>query len=171
MSESTEDLTAAERAEADRQAVSEVIENSHVAVVTTIDADGALVSRPLGLLQRDFDGYLYFFVPDPSEKTEQVRAKPATNVAIENRGNYLSIAGSGSIVKDPELIDEFWNSHAAAWFEGGRDDPAVALLKIEAVSAELLSLDSPRIVAAVKYAKAAVTKGQPDLGDRTRVDF
>ncbi|HEY9294412.1 MAG TPA: pyridoxamine 5'-phosphate oxidase family protein [Microlunatus sp.] len=168
---SDQDLTAGERTEADRQAVAEVIEKAHIAVLTTIDQDGALVSRPLGLQRRSFDGDLYFFTPDPSDKTEQVRSKPAVNVAIEGHGNYLSVAGTGSIIRDPALIDEFWNSHAAAWFDRGRDDPAVALLKVHVESAELQSVDSPRVVAAVKYAKAAVTKNRPDVGDSTRVEF
>jgi general stress protein 26 len=171
MTDQDENLTPDERAEADRQAVAEVIEKGRIALVTTVDLDGSLVCRPLALQQRTFDGDLYFFTPDPSDKTEQVRRNPATNVAIEARGNYLSVAGSGSIVKDPALIDELWNGAAQAWFEGGRDDPAVALLKVHAESAELQSVDTPRVVAAVKYVKAAITNQQPDVGDATRVEF
>ncbi|QGN33258.1 pyridoxamine 5'-phosphate oxidase family protein [Microlunatus sp. Gsoil 973] len=171
MSDQNENLTPDERAEADRQAVAEVIENARIAVVTTIEADGSLVSRPLALQQRRFDGDLYFFTPDPTDKTEQVRNNPATNVAIESRGNYLSIAGSASITKDPALIDELWNTAAEAWFESGRDDPAVALLKVHAESAELQAIDTPRPIAAVKYLKAAVTGTQPDVGDATRVEM
>ncbi|QDP95459.1 general stress protein [Microlunatus elymi] len=171
MSETTEGLNPDERAEADRQAVAEVIEKAHIAIVTTVDEDGSLVSRPLGLQQRDFDGDLYFFTPDPSDKSVQVRRNPQVNIAIESHGNYLSVAGTGTITKDQALIDEFWNRHVEAWFDGGRDDPAVALLKVQARSAELQSVESPRVVAAVKYAKAAVTKGHPELGDTTRVEF
>lgn len=171
MTDHDANLTPDERAEADRQAVAEVIEKARIALVTTVDKDGSLVSRPLAVQSRTFDGDLYLFTPDPSDKTEQVRLNPAANVAIETGGNYLSIAGTASVVKDRELIDELWNAGAEAWFEAGRDDPTVALLKVHADSAELQSVDSPKVVAAVKYVKAAVTGGQPDVGDSTRVDL
>lgn len=171
MNEENDNLTPTEREEADRQAVAEVVEKANIAVVTTVDEDGSLVSRPLALPDRRFDGDLYFFTPDPTDKTEQTRDNAAVNVAIEHHGSYLSIAGTGSISKDPELIDELWSGHAEAWFEQGRDDPTVALLKVHADSAELQSVDSPRVVAAVKYAKAMVTKQPPDIGDATRVEL
>lgn len=171
MSEQNDELTTDERSEADKQAIAEVVEKGRIAVVTTITDDGSLVSRPLAMVQRSFEGDLYFFTPDPSDKTEQIRHNPAVNVAIESRGNYLSVAGSALITKDPALIDELWNAGAEAWFEAGRDDPAVALIKVRAESAELQSTDSPMAIAMVKYAKAMVTKDQPDVGDRTRVDL
>lgn len=171
MSEQKENLTADERTQADRQAIAEVIEKARIAMVTTIDEEGSLVSRPLALQDRDFDGDLYFFVPDPSDKTRQVRQNDAVNVAIESHGNYLSIAGSGSITKEQTLIEELWNTHAEAWFDGGRDDPLVALLKVHAESAELQSTDGPLVLAMAKYAKAMVTKDEPDVGDATRVEL
>lgn len=171
MSEQGDNLTADERTEADRQAVAEVVEKAQIAVVTTIGDGGSLVSRPLALQVRDFDAELYFFTPDSSDLAEQVRENTAVNVAIESHGNYLSIAGSGSITKDQALIEKFWNVHAEAWFDEGRDDSGVALLKVDAQSAELQSTDGPGPLALVKYAKAMVTKDQPDVGDTTRVEL
>lgn len=148
-----------------------MIGKGRIALVTTLADDGSLVSRPLAMVQRSFDGDLYFFTPDPSDKTEQVRRNPAVNVAIESRGDYLSIAGSATISKDRALIDELWNAGAEAWFEGGRNDAAVALIAVHAESAELQSTDSPKIIAMAKYAKAIITKDQPDVGDSTRLDL
>lgn len=171
MTEHSDDPTTDERVDADKQAIAEVVEKARLAVVTTVADDGSLVSRPLAILNRSFDGDLYFFTPDPSDKTNQVRVNPAVNVAIESRGNYLSIAGSASVTKDSALIDELWNAGAQAWFEGGKDDPSVALIKVHAESAELQSSDSPRVLAIAKYAKAMITKETPDVGDTTRLDL
>lgn len=165
------ELNADERSEADKQAIAEVVERGGIAVVTTVAENGSLVSRPLALQKRPFDGNLYFFSPDPSDKTDQVRRNPAVNVAIESRGDYLSIAGSASVTHDRALIDELWNAGAEAWFEAGKEDPSVALIKVHAESAELQSTDSPKIIAMAKYAKAMITKDQPDVGDKTRVDL
>lgn len=90
---------------------------------------------------------------------------------IESRGNYLSIAGSASITKESTLIDQLWNAGAQAWFDGGKDDPWVALIKAHAESAELQSSDSPKVLAIAKYAKAMVTKEAPAVGDTSRLDL
>ena len=166
-----QELTDDERTEADQQAIAELVERGGIAVVTTVAEDGSLVSRPLALQKRPFDGDLYFFTPDPSDKTDQVRRNPQVNVAIESRGDYLSIAGSASVTTDRALIDELWSPGAQAWFEGGKDDPAVSLIKVHAESAELLSTESPKIIAMAKYAKAMITKDQPDVGEKTRLDL
>lgn len=96
-------LTADERTEAEKQAIAEVVEKGQVAVVATAADNGSLVSRPLAMIDRSFHGELYFSTPDPSDKTEQICRSWAVNVAIESRGQCLSIAGSASVVRDGEF--------------------------------------------------------------------
>ncbi len=54
--------------------VGELIAKARFAFVTTSGPDGRLLSRPLAVLKRDFDGDLYFFTMAPSAKTDQVAA-------------------------------------------------------------------------------------------------
>lgn len=169
MTEPETNLTEEEREAADRQAIADVVETARIAVITTVTQDSSLLSRPMALQERAFDDDLYFFTPDPSDKTEQIRAHPSVNVAIQAAGSYLSISGTGSVSRDQALVDELWDAHAEAWFDGGRSDPAVAVLVVHADTAELQAADSPRIVALAKYAKALITKDPPDVGDATRV--
>jgi general stress protein 26 len=109
--------------------------------------------------------------PDPSSKTEEVRVNDQVNVAMQIGNDFLSIAGTASVSRDQTMIDELWNRYAEAWFEGGRDDPAVALLCVHADSAEYWKMDDPKPVALIKYAKAIVTGQQPDLGENRAVDL
>lgn len=151
--------------------MAELIGKARIALVTTVAADGRLVSRPLAIQQREFDGSLWFFTEDPSNKTEQVQSNNHVNVAIQVKDGFLSIAGTGSVSRDQTMIDELWNAQAAAWFENGRDDPTVALLQVHADSAEYWTNDSPKVVAMFKYAKAIATGGQPDVGDNATVEL
>ena len=123
------------------------------------------------MLDRKFDGELWFFTQDPSQKTDQVRTNNHVNVAIQSGDDYISIAGTATISTDRAMIEELWNPHAEAWFEGGKDDPSVALLRIHADSAEYWTVNSNKAVAAVKYAKAIVTGTQPNVGDNARVNL
>ena len=151
--------------------LADLISDAKTALVTTVGPDGRLVSRPLAVLDRPFDGDLWFLTPDPSAKTEQVRTNDQVNVAMQIGNDYLSIAGTGSVSRDQTMIDELWNRYAEAWFEGGREDPAVALLRVHAESAEYWKMDDPKPVALIKYAKALVTGQQPDVGENRTVDL
>ena len=92
-------------------------------------------------------------------------------MAFSSGDGWVSVSGTASVTHDPATIDRFWNSHAEAWFDGGRDDPAVALLKVEADSAEYWSVEDPKLVTAVKYARARLTGQQPDLGENHAVEL
>ncbi|CAA9292612.1 MAG: hypothetical protein AVDCRST_MAG48-656 [uncultured Friedmanniella sp.] len=151
--------------------VAELVAKSRIALVTTVAESGKLVSRPLAVQHRAFDGELWFFTQEPSHKTEQVARNPQVNVAFSSGDGWVSVSGTASVTKDQSTIDAFWNSHAEAWFDGGRHDPAVALLKVEADSAEYWSVEDPKLVTAVKYAKARLTGQQPDLGENHAVEL
>jgi general stress protein 26 len=151
--------------------VAELVSKARFAFVTTTGPEGQLLSRPLAVLDRRFDGDLYFFTADPSPKTSQVADDSQVNVSLQAGSDYLSIAGTGSVTRDPALIDELWNAHAEAWFENGRQDPAVALLKVHADSAEYWTMDSPKPVNVFKYAAAIVTGKQPDVATNRSVEL
>lgn len=147
------------------QQLATLIDKAKIGIITTVNTEGHLVSRPMAIKEREFDGDLWFFTEDPSHKTDEVRAVPEVNVALESNKGWVSIAGTGEIVTDKSKIDELWDTGAAAWFEQGRDDPKVALLKVTAHTAEVWATDQPKPLILLKYAKAAATGGRPNVGE------
>lgn len=155
-----------------RSKVAELVQAARIAYVTTVTPEGQLVSRPLAVQQRDeFDGDLWFFTADPSNKTAQLQTNSQVNVAFQADNGYVSISGTGEVSHDRALIDELWNGGAEAWFEGGQHDPSVALLQVHADSAEYWTMDQPMAVTLLKYAKARVTGKRPDVGTNESVDL
>ncbi len=155
----------------DLETIQKIIGKTRFATVTTRTASGDLVSRPLAVLKREFDGSVYFFTDDPSPKTDDIRADPHVNVSYIDGQDVVSLAGTASVDRDRALIDELWNPWAEAWFEGGRDDPAVALLRVDATSAEYWHTDKPGVVRAFEVAKGIVTQKAPDVGEAKVVDL
>jgi general stress protein 26 len=151
--------------------IAELIKASRIALLTTRSVHGELHSRPLATQDAEFSGELWFFTQDPSEKVSDILVNPQVNAAFESGKGYLSIAGNAEIVHDRAKVDEFWSPAVAAWFPEGKDDPTVALIRVRPVSAEFWARDTPGVVAAFKIAKAALTGGQPDLGDNRAVDL
>jgi general stress protein 26 len=54
-------------------------------------------------------------------------------------------------------IDKLWNRFIAAWFEGGKDDPKLALLRLDAERAEIW-VDASSLVAGIKLLLGADPK-------------
>jgi general stress protein 26 len=50
---------------------------------------------------------------------------------------FASVHGSLSLDTDTATIDRLWNPFVAAWFKGGRADPKLRLLRLDAESAEI----------------------------------
>jgi general stress protein 26 len=120
---------------AEIEQLGKLIGKADIGILTTTSSDGQLVSRPMGVIDRDFDGTIWFFTQDPSHKTEEVRASDQVNVALQAGDGWVSVAGTASVVTDRAIIDELWTAGAEAWFENGKDDPSVALLKVDADTA------------------------------------
>lgn len=153
------------------ETVAQILEKAKIATLTTVDLEGNLVSRPLQLQRADSDGNLWFFTPDPSPKADEIRANPHVNVAINDSKGFLSISGTATLTKDQEKISELWKTSAEAWFEKGREDPSVALIKVDGHTAEYWASDEPRVASLFKVGKAALTGGTPDIGKNDVVDL
>jgi general stress protein 26 len=67
----------------------------------------------------------------------------------KNHDVFATIHGALSVDSDRATIDRLWNSHVAAWYESGKDDPALMLLRLDAETAEIW-LDASSFVAGVK---------------------
>ena len=155
----------------ERKQLATLLEKSKLGLITTTNSDGRLVSRPMAVKDREFDGDLWFFTEDPSHKTDEVRGNPQVNVALDSRKGWVSISGEAEVVRDEAKIDELWDTGAEAWFTEGRTDPKVALLKVTAHSAELWAQDAPTPVVLLKYARAAIGGGRPDVGEAKTIDL
>lgn len=62
---------------------------------------------------------------------------------------FATIHGSLSVHNDRATIDRLWNRFVAAWYEGGKDDPKLTLLKLDTESAEVW-IDANSMVAGIK---------------------
>lgn len=102
------------------------------------------------ITEEDDQGPLYFFT---SKDNGLVAALGQSHRAIgsyASKGHdvFATIHGNLSVQTDQATIDRLWNPHVAAWFEGGKDDPKIALLRLDAEKAQIW-LDGSSVVAGV----------------------
>jgi general stress protein 26 len=85
-------------------------------------------------------GPLYFFTAkDNGLITGMAGASRRAIATYTGKGHdlFASIHGTLHVDNDPATIDRLWNPHVAAWFEQGREDPRIALLRLDTERAEL----------------------------------
>jgi general stress protein 26 len=149
----------------------ELVREIRVALLTTMDREGGLHSRPVQTLQADADGTLWFFTDKSSPKADELHhdfrvslgyADPAKNV-------YVAISGSGSLLQDVQRARQLWSIEQRAYYPEGPDDARLAVLRVTMDRAEYW-IAPGRTSYLIAAAKAAVT-GTPTgvLGENRKI--
>jgi general stress protein 26 len=121
-----------------RAKVAELVDRAQSAMLTTMTADGDHVSRPMAVQETEFDGDLWFFAYDDSDKARQIALNPKVNVSISNdkKSEWTSIAGTAEIVHDRTKAEQLWSKPLETWFPDGLETSGLALIKVHAETAE-----------------------------------
>ena len=151
----------------------ERIEKVRTALMTTVEADGSLRSRPMWTLGDDFDGSLWFFTSDDAPKAEDVARSPRVGLAYAAPDDdlYLSVSGRAELVHDRARAEELWNVFAEAWFPEGLDDPHLALLRVDVDHAQYWEDKKPKVLQLAEFVLGAVKGERPKSGEERTLDF
>ena len=141
-----------------------LIEPIPVAMLSNIDADGALVSRPMAVLEVDASGAVWFFVDLRSSRVEFLRVVNLSFVDADH-GTYVSLSGRGEIRSDRSHVERLWTPMAKPWFPEGPASSNLALLKFVPHTAEYWDAPNSKMVRMFAMA-ASVVAGKPvGMGD------
>jgi general stress protein 26 len=81
----------------------------------------------------DRRGPIYFFTAKDTDLVLDMGGRHRATINFASKGHDLFAAVHGDLVADddPQTIDRLWNRFVAAWFEGGKSDPRLQLLRFE----------------------------------------
>ncbi len=151
----------------------ELIKDIRFAMLTTVEEDGTLRSRPMATQEFEFDGNLWFFTNANAPKVDEVKHDQHVNLsyAEPDKQKYVSVSGKAELVRDRQKIEELWNPIYKAWFPQGLDDPNLSLLKVSVDKAEYWDSPSSQVVRLFGFVKAAVT-GKPisNAGENEKIE-
>jgi general stress protein 26 len=148
--------------------VCKLIENMSVAMMTNMDGEGALVSRPMAPLEMDANGAIWFFTDMRSSKVEHL---VAVNLGFSDpdKSTYVSLSGRGELHADKDRIARLWTAFARPWFPDGPDSEHLALLKFVPSAAEYWDAPDSKMVRLFAMA-ASVAAGKPiAMGEHERL--
>lgn len=153
--------------------LAKLIEGVDIAMLTTVAADGRLVSRPMDTQEVEFDGDLWFVTRADSGNVAEIRANPQVNVAYANpsKGTYVSVSGIAAIVDDRAKLEQLWSPTMKVFFPEGENDPQLRLIHVDARTAEYWDGPGTAIGKALDFAAAAVTGDPGKAAGNERVDL
>lgn len=151
----------------------EKIKDVRVAMLTTLNPDGSLHSRPMFTQEEEQEDGLWFYTSRSSAKAREMEGDHDVNLAYADPGKnlYVSVSGRGQLVNDPVKARQLWNKMNEAFFPDGPDDPDLVLLRVVPTTAEYWDGPSSKVHQLFDMARVMVTGDHPDMGENEEIDL
>ena len=155
--------------------IQEVIKDVKYAMMTTRTFEDHLHSCPMTTSETSIGAREIWFIGDKTTETvKDIQKQPQVNLAYVSQDDkdYVSITGKAELVEDKDKLDELWSPVYNAFFEHGKEDSNVQLIKVVPHGAEYW-LSGSSVVNMFKMTAAAVQDGKKatDLGENSSVAF
>lgn len=158
-----------------RQKIHDLIKDIRIATLVTQGLDGKMHARPMGTQNPRSDstlnGDIWFMTYADSAKVAEIEAHADVLLSYAKPGDnaYLTLRGTAEIVRDHDLVKEFWHEPFYSFFPKGPDDPNILLIHVRANEAEFWDSPASVLFYAYGYAHAKITGKTAEVGDHERV--
>lgn len=121
---------------------------------------------PMSRQEVDDEGNLWFLFSSESETYKNLQKNQHISMLYSDISsyNFLSINGTAEISKDKFRIDKYWNKMIEGWFEKGKEDPTIRILKIVPAEAHYWDNKSNKLITFLKVAASAISGQKMDIG-------
>lgn len=116
----------------DLKTIAETIEEAGVCMITTVDHNGGLSSRPMIVQELDEEGSLWFFVLTNSNLMNEIRRIPVVNITFTaGKKIFISALAIGYEAFDKEKMQQLWDPAFKKLFHSGSDADEITILKLD----------------------------------------
>ena len=145
----------------------ELSESARICMFCTDLTSLPITVRPMSLQETDTEGNLWFISSDASNKNFQIAEDNRVQLLFMNNSNseYLSVFGKAYIYKDKATIEDKWSNLASAWFEDGKDDPNVSIIRVAPEDTYYCDTKAGKLVSLISFAAAAISGTKTDNSD------
>ncbi|TDH20030.1 general stress protein [Segetibacter sp. 3557_3] len=132
----------------------------------TFTGEFALRSRPMSTQKIEDDGSFWFFSGKDSHKNREIAQNDKVELLYANssKENYLAVHGKAEITTDRAKIEELWTPLIKTWFQEGKDDPNLSLIKVTPQDAYYWDTKHGKMVAFAKMLTSVVVGKTMDDG-------
>ncbi len=152
--------------------IGELIHDIHIAMLTTVAADGSLHSRPMATQNTPFNGEVVFLTGDNSGKADEIKHDEQVSLCFSDaKSSFVTMAGRASLSNDRALIDALWNPMYKAWFPEGQSDPSIRVLRVHVDTAEYWDAPASAVARTAQVLLRAATGGKTSVGDHAKISL
>jgi general stress protein 26 len=116
------------------------LQSDMIVMLGLVDAEEGH-ARPMASQMGDRDGRgpVWFFTTKDSDLVQAMGANSPAAMQFASKGHELFASVEGTLTADNDraTIDRLWNPHAAAWYENGKDDPKLQLIRFDPAAAQI----------------------------------
>jgi general stress protein 26 len=114
----------------------DLIKDFGTAMLVTHGPGGDMHARPMTVAQLKPNADTYFATSIESPKIAELEQNPRALVIFHGKSQFATVRGVARIVRNRVLIDKLWSESWRRWFPGGKNDPTLCILKIDATDGE-----------------------------------
>jgi general stress protein 26 len=106
---------------------------SDMTIMLGIEGSGEAKPMTAQLDGDEESGPIWFFTAKDTDLVRQIGAGAPGEAYFAAKGHdlFASVAGDLSLSNDRAVIDRLWSPFIAAWFEGGKEDPNLQLVRFD----------------------------------------
>lgn len=139
--------------------IREITSDGRIGMLCTNLTKAPFSTCPMATQTVDDDGTIWFFSTRNSDHNSEIAADSRVQLLYANPDDdsYLSLYGKAEILYDRAKVDELWNPYVKVWFQGGKDDPNLSLLKFTPSEGYYWDTKNGQMVAFLKRMASLVT--------------
>lgn len=145
----------------------EIINKIDVGMLSTYPNNTEYVHAvPMSRQEVDEQGNVWYLFSSESDTFKHLQQSKKVSLLYADQGSYtfLSINGIAEVSSDKARIEKYWNKMMEGWFEKGKDDPTIRVLKVTPLDAYYWSTKSNKVVTLLRVAASAITGQYQDVG-------
>lgn len=129
-------------------------------------------STPMSVQEVDENGHIWFLASKESNKYNNISEDNTVQLYFSAPSDFkfLAIYGDADLVHDEQRVDRYWNKMTEGWFEKGREDPNIILIRVKPVKSHYWDTKHHKLVSYMLTLYNAVSGNKNDQGVQGEIE-
>lgn len=144
-----------------------------ICLFSTAIKDGKMNTAPMSRQEVDEEGNIWFLANLESSTCQNILSDDKVALHFSNPSNYefICVQGVASLSSDQARIDKYWNKMMDAWFEKGKEDPCIRIIKVNPEEAQYWETKDGKVLTLLKVAATAISGKEFETGREGKLDL
>lgn len=133
---------------------------------TNLQKNDGATFRPMSTQEVDEDGNIWFFSGIDSDKNLEIEKDNLVQLVFSDpsKSSFLIVNGEAEIIIERKKIEELWSPAIKIWFEKGKEDPNISLIKVKTQTAYYWDTEGNKMINFFKYLASVATGSNLTMG-------